>query len=692
MADFIPTHLNQVKATVGEKKVFKFLEHLLADEVAQVWFEPQALGRYSDFLIWHPQWGFLAIEVKDWSKNTFKSLDAKYFRGTFYKGSEEVSVENPHLQARQFSLRLINQLKQNASFIQTQGAYQGKLIFPITYAVFYSHLMRHDAEQMGLLHEAITPNHKVLFKDELDEDLSDLATRNLLKARLKNCFQDVGFRFEALSAAQEKALRYMIFPEIRVNHLSQSALFEAQPQDIQALDLQQESVAKNIAEGHRILKGVAGSGKSLVLASRAQYLRKIYPDWHILVVCFNTTLCNHIKAMLGESAADIQVLHFHGVVKQITGANLSKLAAETAEQYDARITALFKDYLANHMLDKKYDAILIDEGQDFSQAWIQLLTSLVNPETNSILFCYDPAQNIFNRSTPSWKSIGLQVQGKRPIELMKCYRNTKEILDVARQFLNPKKMSSLTSQDIYDRVLDPDMGECLHGHAPVLHHEADVTQLFALVARKIHQLLTQGVAQSDIAILRAYEKGKSSQDQIYLEQAFAQYCPEAQLKKVFESQDKKKLDLSEQSIKLLNIESAKGLEFKYVFFLGCEHMPRTSRELDTERKLAYVALTRAKAFLYVLARQQQGFFQELQQIMQQPVPVATVSQVDLTQAQEICVNSPEQRAYQPWSEDEDVQLIDALFKENLGVKQIAQRLQRRSSAVDARIKKLRLLE
>lgn len=43
-------------------------------------------------------------------------------------------------------------------------------------------------------------------------------------------------------------------------------------------------------------------------------------------------------------------------------------------------------------------------------------------------------KNIFNRAKPSWKSIGLQVQGKRPTELSKCYRNTKEILDIARSF------------------------------------------------------------------------------------------------------------------------------------------------------------------------------------------------------------------------------------------------------------------
>ncbi|WP_297428582.1 NERD domain-containing protein [uncultured Acinetobacter sp.] len=76
MAEFIPSSLNQVNATSGEKKVFKFLEHLFSDDdQVCIWYEPEALGRYSDFLIWHPAWGLLAVEVKDWSKSHFKQLD-----------------------------------------------------------------------------------------------------------------------------------------------------------------------------------------------------------------------------------------------------------------------------------------------------------------------------------------------------------------------------------------------------------------------------------------------------------------------------------------------------------------------------------------------------------------------------------------------------------------------------------------
>ena len=694
MAEFIPSSLHQSNATSGEKKVFKFLEHLFSDDdQVCIWYEPEALGRYSDFLIWHPAWGLLAIEVKDWSKTNFKQLDKNYFLGSFYKNGQVTSVANPNVQARQFSLKLMDQCKQNAAFLNPQGQYQGKLIFPVTYAVFYTNIVRQDARQMGLLEPLITPEQKAFFKDELELDLNDAVLRQQTKQRLQRAFEGFSFAFQPLTYAQEKALRYMIFPEIRVNHLTQQALFQAQAQDFKALDLQQESVAKNIGEGHRILKGVAGSGKSLVLASRARYLRQIYPDWKILVVCFNNTLCNHIKNMLGN-IQDIEVSHFHGVVKAITQANIGFKIGEKAADYDQRITSLFQHYLAEHPNTQPYDAILIDEGQDFSQDWIQLLTQLVKPSSNSILFCYDPAQNIFNRSKPSWKSVGLQVQGKRPIELLKCYRNTKEILDVAREFLNPNQIGSLQGQDIYDRVLNPDTGECREGQYPIVYQHDDRQQLIESIAKKIERLLAQGTSQKHIAILRAYD-AKHKEDENSLNQAFAEHCRSATLEWITTSAAKKKLNLEHDSIKVLNLESCKGLEFQHVFVLGLEQMPRAKREAETERKLAYVAMTRAQQYLYVLASQTQGFYQEIASLVNKykaPEVIIAPKSIDLAASEIETAADQALKAYQPWNEDEEVELIDAFMVEQLPLKEIAKRHQRNVGAIRARLKKLRLLE
>jgi len=53
MVDMVPTTLNNVdNTTLGERKVYKFLQDLFADQDAIVWYETEALGRYSDFIFW----------------------------------------------------------------------------------------------------------------------------------------------------------------------------------------------------------------------------------------------------------------------------------------------------------------------------------------------------------------------------------------------------------------------------------------------------------------------------------------------------------------------------------------------------------------------------------------------------------------------------------------------------------------
>lgn len=546
--------------------------------------------------------------------------------------------------------------------------------------------------------------HKTIFKD----DLRLVAENKIFKKKLINAFKDVTFPFEKLSYAEEKFLRYMIFPEIRVNEFTQDELFTVKPQEIKALDLSQESIAKNIGDGHRILKGVAGSGKTLVLACRAKYLKTIYPDYKILVVCYNNSLCNHLRQMFGDDFNEkIEVLNFHSLVKSVTNTKLFILKNEKQAEYNSRVGNILIDHLEQNKIDQAnlYDAILIDEGQDFAQEWIIGLSKLVKAETNNILFCYDPAQNIFNRKKPSWRSVGLQVQGKKPVELLKCYRNTKEILDIAKEFLNPQLLDNLQDSDEYDRVLDPDTDECQTGEYPSIYHENDVRNLADLIARKIRQLLKSNMAARDIAVLQV----KSAEYDIFvavLKEKLTAYCPDVELDFIFSSADKKALNLQKNSIKIMNVESSKGLEFPHVFFIGLDYMPRLgeNRDVDSERKLAYVGMTRAQNKLFILGCENKGFLADIKEIqqkiaIQQEVSEASVEvgvekiTLDVLTIEEDSVEEKSDTMMgQKWSEDEEVKLIDAFMEEKLSIKEIAKRHQRKEGGIRSRLRKLRLID
>lgn len=688
MAELIPPSIQQLKsASSGERKVYQLLEHTFKSENAIIWHEPKALNRYTDFIIWLPEHGLLVIEVKDWSKDRFETLNPDTFTGRFYNKNDYkvVLVKNPESQVRKCMLNILNEFKKSSIFLQNSGPYKGNIKFPITSCVIYTELKQSDADSIGLSLPSISTVHKTIFKD----DLRLVAENKIFKQKLINAFKDVTFPFEKLSYAEEKFLRYMIFPEIRVNEFTQDELFTIKPQEIKALDLSQESIAKNIGDGHRILKGVAGSGKTLVLACRAKYLKTIYPDYKILVVCYNNSLCNHLRQMFGDDFNEkIAVLNFHSLVKSVTNTKLFILKNEKQAEYNSRVGNILIDHLEQNKIDQAnlYDAILIDEGQDFAQEWIIGLSKLVKAETNNILFCYDPAQNIFNRKKPSWRSVGLQVQGKKPVELLKCYRNTKEILDIAKEFLNPQLLDNLQDSDEYDRVLDPDTDECQTGEYPSIYHENDVRNLADLIARKIRQLLKSNMAARDIAVLQV----KSAEYDIFvaaLKEKLTAYCPDVELDFIFSSADKKALNLQKNSIKIMNVESSKGLEFPHVFFIGLDYMPRLgeNRDVDSERKLAYVGMTRAQNKLFILGCENKGFLADIKEIqkkiaIQQEVSEASVEvsvekiTLDVLTIEEDSVEGKSDTMMgQKWSEDEEVKLIDAFMEEKLSIKEIAKR-------------------
>jgi superfamily I DNA and RNA helicase len=92
-------------------------------------------------------------------------------------------------------------------------------------------------------------------------------------------------------------VRWILFPEVRVP--TQLALFadadgdaNELPDIMRVMDLQQEQLARSLGDGHRVIHGVAGSGKTMILGYRAEYLAKASTasSKPILVLCYNEPL------------------------------------------------------------------------------------------------------------------------------------------------------------------------------------------------------------------------------------------------------------------------------------------------------------------------------------------------------------------------------------------------------------------
>lgn len=114
----------------------------------------------------------------------------------------------------------------------------------------------------------------------------------------------------SLTSVQRDRIRWHLFPEIRITH-TQTDLFQTDeinvnkascqpiPDIIRIMDIQQELLARSLGEGHRVIHGVAGSGKTLILLYRCLYLAEVLTT-PILVLCYNMTLAARLKCQIAE--------------------------------------------------------------------------------------------------------------------------------------------------------------------------------------------------------------------------------------------------------------------------------------------------------------------------------------------------------------------------------------------------------
>ena len=133
------------------------------------------------------------------------------------------------------------------------------------------------------LEEALGPG-LVLTSEDLDAEV--------LLNRLRRLSPAQGRARGPLDADQVDEIRSVLHPEVRIGWGGMS------DEIVRVMDREQERLARTLGEGHRLLRGVAGSGKTIVLVCRVRYLRARHPDWRVLVLCFNRVLADAFRPPL----------------------------------------------------------------------------------------------------------------------------------------------------------------------------------------------------------------------------------------------------------------------------------------------------------------------------------------------------------------------------------------------------------
>ena len=571
--------------TNGERRLADRLEQKLDDDYL-LWYDVPMGPRntHPDFCVMHPRRGILVLEVKDWKLSTILQADKQNWEISGDSGPR--TVINPLEQARQYAHQVVNALERDPQLVQADGPHAGKLAFPWSYGVVFTNISRKQFEAAELNH-AIEP-HRVLCQDEMLEAVG----AEELQSRLWEMFPYM--MRGVMSLPQLDRVRWIMFPQVRVQ--TQSALFddtnpEAELPDImRVMDLQQEQLARSLGDGHRVIHGVAGSGKTMILGYRAEYLAKANTPASkpILILCFNEPLGFKLDSVMRGKGLDgkVHARHFHkwcydqlvAFGQSLPGKQLSR------EQHAEELVLLVITAVERKQIPSgQYQAVLIDEGHDFKPEWLKLVTQIVDPSTNNLLVLYDDAQSIYERSRKknfSFKSVGIQATGRTTI-LKINYRNTRQILQIASLVA----ADLLTADDKDDDgipILKP-ISCGREGQAPIIIKLPSLREEAFAIAEQLSSAHKEGHAWGDMAILCA--------DWYTMDT-----CADALHQRRLPFNVRKRsgdYNPCANAIQIMTMKVSKGLEFPVVALPGVGHMPAAGEDEQEAARVFYVAATRA---------------------------------------------------------------------------------------------------
>lgn len=569
--------------TQGERRLAERLEQKLDDDYL-VWYDVAVGPRHShpDFVVLHPRRGLLILEVKDWRLDIVRTVNKQTWE-ILVQGVPKI-LPSPIEQARHYAHQVVDALAKDPRLTT-----DGKLAFPWSYGVILTNITRKQFEAAEL--NFAIESHRVICSDEMTSTVDPEDFQSRLWTMFPTAMRGV------LSLPQIDRVRWILFPEVRVN--AQIGLFSAAvgdneplPDIMRVMDLQQEQLARSLGDGHRVIHGVAGSGKTMILGYRAEYLAKAATTVKpILVLCYNQPLAVKLDALMTAKGlqSKVHVRNFHKWCRQQLVAYGQALPPQGPAMFDQMVESVIRGVDRRQIPSGQYQAVMIDEGHDFEATWLKLAADMVDPSTNSLLLLYDDAQSIYQRRRTqqfSFKSVGIQAQGRTTI-LKINYRNTRQILQMASSVAADLLTSADSGDDGVPLLQPVSCGR--EGQQPLVIRLPSSRDEAVKIAELLSASHQEGHAWGDMAIICRH----------YTEM---ERCAAILRHRGIPHEVRKgpgTFNPLANTIKILTMHVSKGLEFPVVALSGVGRMPEEDQEEADEARLFYVAATRATQQLFI---------------------------------------------------------------------------------------------
>lgn len=544
MAIMHPTDIENYDYTPTEKEMYYALKQQLPDKYQVFysirWFETTNKKRVdseSDFLVFDPSFGFITIEVKGGTGITVN--DGKWTLIEDYGWGESSSRDlkcSPYEQAEK-SMRHFHDYFVKEFNQSFNGVYGFCVAFP-RYAI--------DSQ----LSQEAPP--------ELTIDLNNMQS---LQTKINAVFhywknkRNISIPF---SAEQRARFVTAINKQISMSAAA-GALIPIKEKEFSKIDFVQDSILDCLFNYKQAqIVGGAGTGKTFIGIKKAA--RDAIQGKRVLFVCCNGELASYVATKLSEYPS-ITVNTFEGLMKTLLGNKYDELPVN--ENGNRNCFELIDHVPA----EVKYDSIIVDEAQDFDlDMGLSIRSLLVNDTTSELYVFYDKNQNVFEMDFENAFAIEAP-----PYVLRYNIRNTGCIYECA------VKRTNLGRDTVANSIV---------GVQPEIHNYSKPSQAVKALSNIVNRLVQKEyvpeksiVVVSDVAYDKSILSGESRIGAYSL--VFKHYS-----------------DIDEGEICFKTAEEFKGLEANVVIYLTHDfsNLPAT----NTDSRKEYVAITRARYYLYIL--------------------------------------------------------------------------------------------
>lgn len=502
-----------------------------------------------DFMIFDPNSGFIVVEIKG-GGITFKSSTDEWFttnsKGTF-------SIHNPFMQAKDNKFKVLEILKS------------------------HPHWNRTGVSKTLMGHAAFFPDisnvERLIMPQSPQELIGCSVNFEKFGKWVENVFEywkGQVEKFQPLGSSRVTIAETIFSRPVEVHPLLASQLADEEKIRIQLTDQQAYLLSALGMRKRAAISGGAGTGKTLLALNKARKLAE--SGIRTLLICYNRPLADHLKSLCVGSD-NLLPMSYHqlcdwrvSIAKSETGRDLLQEAKEAYPGEDLfDIQYPYALALSTEVLQERFDAIIIDEGQDFREEyWLPIEMLLAHPKYSYLYIFFDQNQTLY-------KNASTFPIAEDPFVLSANCRNTQYIHDAAYSYYkgNPTDPPSILGEPI-EAIVAPS--------AP--------SQAKKLHAQIVKLIQDEKVRPENITILIVQDPAKAYYDLIK-----SSPLPSG-IKWSFETHD------IINSVLIDTVRRFKGLESSILFIWGIDDLDeRKSQEL------IYVALSRAKSRLYLVGNE-----------------------------------------------------------------------------------------